>query len=431
MSNVLIYTSPARGHLFPALGIATELERRGHRIHVRTLSTELSRVRALGMEATAIAEAIEARQMDDWRASHPHGALRRSVQTFVDRAEHEIEDLQSAIASCTPDVLVIDCNCWGAQAVAESSGLPWCVFQPYFTPLPSVHVPPFGPGLPLARGWLGRMRDRMLRPLIEGSLTRLAIPRVNALRARLDLDPLADMAALLRRPPRTIYFTAEPLEYPRPDWPASYRLVGPAAWGPPEPPPAWLDSIQRPIVLVTCSTEKQRDRAIVDVSLEALADEDVFVVATTGADDTGDVPSVPNVRVERFVPHDAILGRAVAVVCHGGMGITQKALAKGVPACVVPFGRDQLEVARRVEHASAGVRLPPRKLNAASLRAAVRKARTMKPGAERVAAAFRRAGGESAAADVVEQLAGHDPRRRQSAVRAPLGATHSAILPSM
>jgi hypothetical protein len=36
------------------------------------------------------------------------------------------------------------------------------------------------------------------------------------------------------------------------------------------------------------------------------------------------------------------------------MGATQKALAHGVPVCAVPFGRDQLEVARRVEVAAAG-----------------------------------------------------------------------------
>ena len=40
-----------------------------------------------------------------------------------------------------------------------------------------------------------------------------------------------------------------------------------------------------------------------------------------------------------------ILEIAACVVCHGGMGITQKALAAGVPVCAVPFGRDQPEVA--------------------------------------------------------------------------------------
>ncbi len=47
-----------------------------------------------------------------------------------------------------------------------------------------------------------------------------------------------------------------------------------------------------------------------------------------------------NACVERFGPHGPILRRAAAVVCHGGMGVTQRTLAAGVPVCVVPFGRD-------------------------------------------------------------------------------------------
>ena len=69
------------------------------------------------------------------------------------------------------------------------------------------------------------------------------------------------------------------------------------------------------------------------------------------------------VHIERFIPHSPVLERAACVVCHAGMGITQKALAHGVPVVAIPFGRDQPEVARRVEIAHAGVRLPARKLS--------------------------------------------------------------------
>jgi UDP:flavonoid glycosyltransferase YjiC (YdhE family) len=71
---------------------------------------------------------------------------------------------------------------------------------------------------------------------------------------------------------------------------------------------------------------------------------------------------------------------------------------------VVPFGRDQLEVARHVEVAGAGVRLLPKRLTPAVLREAVRAARDHKAGAERIAAAFRSAGGAARAADELEQL---------------------------
>jgi UDP:flavonoid glycosyltransferase YjiC (YdhE family) len=117
---------------------------------------------------------------------------------------------------------------------------------------------------------------------------------------------------------------------------------------------------------------------------------------------TGGVPA--NARVERFIPHAPLLSHAVCAVTHGGAGATQKALASGVPVCVVPFGRDQLEVARRVEIANAGTRLPAQKLNPERLRQQIRIAITKQDGARRVAAGYTATGGALAAADAFERL---------------------------
>jgi UDP:flavonoid glycosyltransferase YjiC (YdhE family) len=86
------------------------------------------------------------------------------------------------------------------------------------------------------------------------------------------------------------------------------------------------------------------------------------------------------------------------------MGITQKALAAGVPVCVVPFGRDQFDVARHVEVAEAGTRLPASRLRPDRLRKAVREAMGKRAGAERIASAFAAAGGPRAAVDALEGL---------------------------
>jgi UDP:flavonoid glycosyltransferase YjiC (YdhE family) len=88
------------------------------------------------------------------------------------------------------------------------------------------------------------------------------------------------------------------------------------------------------------------------------------------------------------------------------MGITQKALAAGVPVCVVPFGRDQFEVAGRVAATGAGTVVFPDGLNTDTLRAAVRAAMGKRREAQRIAAGFAAAGGASAAADALESLAG-------------------------
>ena len=102
------------------------------------------------------------------------------------------------------------------------------------------------------------------------------------------------------------------------------------------------------------------------------------------------------------------------------MGATQKALARGVPVCAVPFGRDQFEVARRVEHAGAGTRLPAKRLNPERLRAAVTSAMRCHDGARRIADAYRAAGGAARAADElfpVTQGAGQVAGARASSSR--------------
>ena len=201
-----------------------------------------------------------------------------------------------------------------------------------------------------------------------------------------------------------LYLTAEPFEYPRADWPHSVRMVGPGIWDPPADPPDWLEKVERPLVLVTCSTEFQNDGRLAAAALEALRDEPVEVVVTTAGVDPTAFAAPGNARVVRFLPHHTILHRVTCVVCHGGMGITQKALAAGVPVCVVPFGRDQTEVAQHVVAARAGTRVPTAALRPERLRSAVRMAVTLKPGAERIARSFREAGGPAAAATVVEAL---------------------------
>ena len=131
-----------------------------------------------------------------------------------------------------------------------------------------------------------------------------------------------------------------------------------------------------------------------------------------------------NARVERFIPHASLLGRTACAITHGGAGATQKALAFGVPVCVVPFGRDQLEVARRVEVADAGTRLPAQKLNAERLREQVRLAMAKREGARRVADGYAATGGALAAADAFEALAG----ARSDSVR-PAGVAQPGLGP--
>jgi MGT family glycosyltransferase len=404
MSRILAYTAPAHGQLFPLVPVLEELRARGHEVVLRTLAGEVERMRSLGLEAAPLAAEVEALTMDDWRARTAGGSMRRAAGVFAARAAADARDLERAIASERPDALLVDAAAWGALSAAEAWGGPWAAACPFPLPLSSVAAPPMGPGLRPARGAAGRLRDRALRPLIWRGFDSKVLPALGPLRTERGLPPFAHAEEIFRAPPLLLYMTAEPFEYARPDWPRNVVMVGPCSWEPPGVAAAELGAIAEPLVLVNTSTEFQDDARLVRVAFEALAGEPVHVVATLPAADATELPAPSNATVLGFSPHLPILARAACAITPGGMGATQKALGQGVPVCAVPFGRDQYEVARRVEVAGAGTRLPAPRLRPGSLRAKVREAIACRPGAERVARGFAEAGGAEAAADAFERL---------------------------
>jgi hypothetical protein len=120
---------------------------------------------------------------------------------FAQRAPYEAADLRTVIDEHEPDVVLVDVNAWGALAeaerwAAEPDGRPgkriFVELFPYTPAVPSRDTPPFGPGLPPARGPLGRLRDAILRPLVFGTLERAVLPALNAVRRELGVSDVAD-----------------------------------------------------------------------------------------------------------------------------------------------------------------------------------------------------------------------------------------------
>ena len=83
----------------------------------------------------------------------------------------------------------------------------------------------------------------------------------------------------------------------------------------------------------------------------ALTSLPVRVLVTLGPalDPSGFFKAPDNVRLEKFVPHRAVLPHAAAVVSQFGLGTVMKALAHGVPLVCIPLVGDQPENAARVQ----------------------------------------------------------------------------------
>jgi MGT family glycosyltransferase len=340
---------------------------------------------------------------DDWKASNPGAGLKRAFAVFGRRAPLEVPDLADAVERVAPDALLIDVLTWGALSAAEAGGIPWACFTPFTPALRAAGSPPYGPGLKPMPSLLGHIRDAVVGTMTTGPLNS-GLPAINRVRDELRLRPVSSMDEFWRRAPLTLVASGKPFEYRHTDWGDAVQMIGPCELDPADTDVTdWLASVDRPIVLVTTSSEKQDDAHLVEIAIAALADEPVHVVATLPAGGLSEIPPTSNATTCRLIPHGPILDRAVCAVTHGGMGATQKALARGVPVCVVPFGRDQFEVARRVEVARCGTRLPAKKLSVDRLRAKVKEAMTMTDGAKRVAEGFAATGGVARGADLFEQ----------------------------
>lgn len=128
-------------------------------------------------------------------------------------------------------------------------------------------------------------------------------------------------------------------------------------------PAPWISTLgrERPFVYVTAGTEPPSGMFPWTEVFAALSAMDLDAVATigphVGSENLAPVPA--NVRVERFVPQADLLGRASAVLSHGGAGTVLGAAAHGSPQVVVPLFADQWENGVAVTDAGCGIVMQP------------------------------------------------------------------------
>jgi MGT family glycosyltransferase len=131
----------------------------------------------------------------------------------------------------------------------------------------------------------------------------------------------------------------------------------------PAPLPDWWVNADDPLVYLTLGSVAGSLPLFPDLyraAIDALSPLPVRVLLTLGTDANSDHlgPLPSNVHAEPWLPQEAILPHAAAVVCHGGFGTTLGALTYGVPLVAMPlFAGDQWRNARRVAEVGAGIAL--------------------------------------------------------------------------
>lgn len=85
-----------------------------------------------------------------------------------------------------------------------------------------------------------------------------------------------------------------------------------------------------------------------------------ILIASWGG--AGPLKAPKGVTLLPSAPHDAVMKEVSLVITHGGHGTVSRALRNSLPMLLMPMGRDQNDIALRVEARGAGLTLPPRSL---------------------------------------------------------------------
>ena len=322
--------------LLPALGIARELDQRGHSVAFLGQDTQRDAIAAARLPFTA----------------YPHPADRGgAAQTAADRLRQLMlgtwlntglaDDLAAILTREPADGVVIDCMLAGVLARSGEYRVPAAVL---------VHGR-FQSVLP--------MRDAMLEI-------------GNQLRVQAGLSSLDAAAMRWENKDLVLVTTLPELDGAVADPAPNVHYAGPVFAWPPALPGwqlPWPDDDPRPLVLASLSTMPgQASAADLQHLLDAVGGLHARVLVSTGAIPPCTLTAAANTALSAFVPHQAVLPHASLMISHGGHGSVTAALA---PACRWSACRAPARTSRSWRHAwkrSAPGRPYPAPRQQASLR---------------------------------------------------------------
>lgn len=390
MAQILIASMQPIGHVGPLLSVAAGLVGRGDRVTFLTAAAHADRIQAVGATPVALpaeADFDESRLDGDFPGRADTSGIRRVnfdiVRLFLAPMPFQTAALTELMDRTRFDAIITDAAVFGTLPFLLGDP---CARPPVLsyttTPLwvTSRDTAPPGLGLAPSTSRMGRLRNRALNVLAHKVLLRDTQRTANRLLDQLNVRTLPmfvfDSGVLAER---YIAPTVPAFDYPRSDLPLNVRYVGAVH---PEPsydfrPPAWWPELDgdRRVVHVTQGTVDNADLTrLVGPTIEALAGEDVVVVATTGGRPVDAVTTAlpPNTYVAEYIPHDRLLPKVDVLVTNGGFGAVQRALAAGVPLVVAGDTEDKPEVAARVAWSGSGVNLRTGTPTPVQIRRAVR-----------------------------------------------------------
>jgi MGT family glycosyltransferase len=384
MSRFLVATMPIPGHVAPFSPVVRKLLGRGHEVLWYGSRFFKDSIEATGARFEPITNAVDFGD-SQYNKYFPERArlegLRQIVfdftHLFVGSIPGMMQDLEAILKRYPADVILHDSAVGAAFLLGDMDKLPNCLLNISVAGFQSRDTAVFGLGLPYSTSPLALLRNRLSYSLVDNIIFREP-NRVFRKMARAHDWPVFPF-----RPRTSKFLTLQPstpeFEYPMSDLADTVHFIGPLL---PDTPknvslPSWWSEVQekrKPIILITQGTIATNANELIKPTLEALANEDVLVIATTGGKKTHELSfQIPaNARVAPFIPFNLLMPHVDIYVTNGGYGGVTIALAHGVPVISGGMSEDKPEVSNRVSYAGVGINLKTARPTPEKVREAVR-----------------------------------------------------------
>lgn len=363
--NFLFVMIDGGGNVPAMFGIMMQLKNRGHDIYVLTEPCMEEAVNKLGFHFIPFTEYfVKKERKEDFFQDHAATLFKNPVfeRVIFGPAETVIKQTIRAAESLKIDALMVDVLLLPALIAGEFLNIPKMLIFHMPEYMPGPNRPPGNMGLKPGKGFLIRLRDKILGNLLVAKFNEFKSP-LNKIRAELNLPPIKNTVDLMDMADLRIIQTLKSFDVPIEPAPSNVRYAGPVL-----DDPDWVDSDEwvqsevdkeKPLVIISFSSTFQNQAGVIQNSINALKDLPVKGLVTLGMameNNHFDVPE--NVTLEKSVQHSMVFPHADIVITHGGHGTIIRALANGVPLICLPNGRDQKDNALKVEMHGCGFKLP-------------------------------------------------------------------------
>lgn len=412
--HVLISAVGSYGDVYPFVGLAAELKRRGHEVVFFTNEHFRSAAEAEGIEFVGVgsAELYDAtiRHPDLWHPTrgirHVFEMVARYARTGYEVLRHHWQEGETVLVGSTLAL--------GARLLRETHG----------GKLVSVHLAPnvfrsrddairMTNGSTIPAGVPAWLKAGFWWLVDRAAIDPLIAPELNRLRAELGLKPVRRVFDdWIHSPDRVIGLFPDWFAPLRADWPAQVRLAGfplydAAEHEPlPEEAEAFFDAGDAPVLFAPGSANTDASRFF-ETSLAACEQTGrrAVFVSRYGSQMSGALPAWA--RHFDYLPFSKALPRSSAFVSHGGIGSLSQGLRAGVPQIVRAMGFDQFDNGYRAEALGVARLLPAPNYDADAVAAALGALASPECAAacRSVAARFGQGAGLAEAAEIIDAIA--------------------------